>query len=194
MPAGSTQQPPIGLCRRQGRASRLRVPRPPTSATGAPACKYPVEYREEGLATKPADRAAGLAGGHAGRLDPAASHRPGPTAGPLVPCLGLRIRVSEHRGTWATSSWARAHLKMSLRGGIWRACSPEMRPRGAEMGPEIARERLRRAGPPAAPATGLHLSHSLARAPCTTKEAGGGSHATQKNGSWRPGDAPRNRS
>ena len=33
-------------------------------------------------ATQPADRAAGLAGGHAGRLDPAASHRPVPTARP----------------------------------------------------------------------------------------------------------------
>ena len=36
----------------------------------------------EGLATKQAGRAAGIAGGHAGRPDPAASHRSVPTAGP----------------------------------------------------------------------------------------------------------------
>ena len=44
-----------------------------------------LQIPREGLATNPADRAAGLAGGHAGRLDPAASHRPGPTAGPGQP-------------------------------------------------------------------------------------------------------------
>ena len=48
-----------------------------------------------------------------------------------------------------------------------------MRPRGAEMGPEIARERLRRAEPPAAPAAGLHLSHCLARAPALQSGCGG---------------------
>jgi len=41
-----------------------------------------LQIPREGHATQPADRAAGLAGGHAGRLDPAASRRPVPTARP----------------------------------------------------------------------------------------------------------------
>ena len=65
MPAGRTQQRPIGLCRRQGRAAGLGVPESPTFKL-----RTNQDLPRVGLATKQADRGAGIAGGHAGRPDP----------------------------------------------------------------------------------------------------------------------------
>ena len=71
MPAGRTQQRPIGLCRRQGRAAGL-----PVGVPESPTFKFKLrtnlnqDLPRVGLATKQADRGAGIAGGHAGRPDP----------------------------------------------------------------------------------------------------------------------------
>ena len=147
----------------------------PTAGPGQPAARTPttnfsnlrthLKLPREGLATKRADRAAGLAGGHAGRLDPAASHRPVPTAGPGQPCptfSNFKLRCLARAPCTTNEAVGGSHAAQKTGLG------------GPEMGPEIARERLRRAaGPPAAPAAGLHLSHCLARAPALRSGCGG---------------------
>ncbi len=89
MPAGRTQQRPVGLCRRHGRAAGLSGSTRATNFQVAAPTTIDSEGSDlprdgPGLATKQLedDRAAGIAGGHAGRPDPAASHRSVPTARP----------------------------------------------------------------------------------------------------------------
>ena len=155
MPAGSTQQPPIGLCRRQGRASRAQLLA--TSSCGVWLGPPALQMRLWGARMQLRKRVLAAPRWAQKSL--------------VSACGGRSLRRRLRRAcTSATVSLGPLHYKAGC-GGL--AYSPEMRPRGAEMGPEIARERLRRAGPPAAPAAGLHLSHCLARAPALRSGCGG---------------------
>jgi len=71
MPAGRTEQRPVGLCRWQGRAAGLPVGvTVPESESPTFKLRTNQDLPRVGLATKQADRGAGIGGGHAGRPDP----------------------------------------------------------------------------------------------------------------------------